>query len=474
MLFNSFGYLLIFLPCVVLIATMARRIWGPMAAQACVLAASLVFYAWFRPAHLPYLLGSIVCNALLAHRIASSLQPQRKRWLQLALVLNVGFLCTFKYVNFFLRSFPFLAHRGPLLPDFEFPLGISFFTVTQIMYLVDCYEGLMPPLTLFQHTTFVAFFPYVISGPIAKAKRMAHQFGNFGTGNDNGSEMLARGCYLLSIGLFKKVVFAFAFGHVADFGFALPVHLSALEAWVFTIAYTLQIYFDFSGYTDMAVGSALLLGIQIPRNFDAPLRSKSIIEFWKRWHITLSDFITTYLYTPILKSFRKATLATAAVATLIAMTIAGLWHGPAWTFVLFGTMHGSGLVVNQYWRKKKAPKLPSFLSWLLTFVLVASAFAIFRSANLHDGMQMIGNLFSPHHAFSYHHLKDMHEAFSLKIFGVPMLIGIICAFYGPSSDQMERSFRPTFGRAAIFSLLTLVSWLFMNSNISQEFVYFKF
>ena len=474
MLFNSFGYLLIFLPCVVLMTILARRLSGPRAAQLCVLVASLLFYAWFSPSHLPYLLGSMVCNALLARRISAAAQPKRKRWLELALVLNVGFLAAFKYINFLLRGFPFSVHRGLLFPDLEFPLGISFFTVAQIMYLVDCYEKLVAPSTLLEHATFVSFFPYVISGPIAKAKRMVHQFGSFGTGTENGSEMLARGCYLISIGLFKKIVFAFAFGYIADFGFAIPGKLSALEAWVFTIAYTLQIYFDFSGYTDMAVGSAMLLGIQIPRNFDAPLRSKSIIEFWKRWHITLSNFITTYLYTPILKSFRNATLATAAVATLVAMTIAGLWHGPAWTFVLFGTMHGVALVVNQYWRKKKVLKLPMFLSWMLTFMFVASAFAVFRAVNMPAGVRMLSSLFNPVHGFTYQHLKDMHEAFSLKIFGLPIVAGAICAFYGPSSDQMERSFEPAFGKAVFVSFLTLISWLFMNSNISQQFVYFKF
>lgn len=474
MLFNSFGYILIFLPCVILVVTLARRLWSPAAAQACVVAASLLFYIWFGPSNLPYLLGSILGNVLLAHAISSARQPQRKRWLQLALTLNVAFLCAFKYINFFLGSVPFFVHRRALLPDLRFPLGISFFTLSQIMYLVDCYEELLPPLTLFQHATFVAFFPYVVSGPIARAKRMAHQFGNFGTGLDDRSELAAKGCYLFAIGLFKKVVFAFAFGHIADFGFAIPERLSALEAWVFTVAYTLQIYFDFSGYTDMAVGSALLLGIHIPRNFDAPLRSKSIIEFWTRWHITLSEFITSYLYTPILRSFRRITLATASVATLLAMAITGLWHGPAWTFVLFGTMHGAGLVVNQYWRKKKAPKLPRFVSWLFTFALVASAFAMFRSVDLHQGTRMVASLFTPRQAFLHGHLQDMHDAFSLRIFGLPLFAGIVCAFYGPSSDQMERSFQPTWATAAGFSLLTLISWLFMNSNISQQFVYFRF
>ncbi len=473
MLFNSFAYLLVFLPCVVLIATLVRRFYGPVASQAVVLIASLTFYAWFRPAHVPYLLISICANAWLAQRISRAEQPGRKRWLQLALVLNVGFLCAFKYVNFFLRAVPFLP-RHFSLPELNFPLGISFFTVMQIMYLVDCYEDLLPQLSLFQHASFVAFFPYVISGPLAKAKRIAHQFGNFGSGDANRGEMLARGCYLISIGLFKKVVFAFAFGRIADFGFALRGRLSMLEAWTFVLAYTMQIYFDFSGYTDMAVGSALLLGIQIPRNFDAPFRSLSVIEFWKRWHISLSEFINTYLYTPILRSFRRATLATSAVATMAAMTIAGLWHGPSGNFVAFGMMHGGALVVNHYWRKKKIAKLPSFVSWVVTFLFVATAFAMFRSAGAHAGLRMLAQMYNPLHVLNHRHLSVLRGTMSMKVFGLPLLAGVVCAFYGPTSDQMERSLQPTLRLSMAFSMLTVVSWLFMTSNIPQEFVYFKF
>jgi D-alanyl-lipoteichoic acid acyltransferase DltB (MBOAT superfamily) len=251
-------------------------------------------------------------------------------------------------------------------------------------------------------------------------------------------------------------------------------HLSAVECWIFSIAYTLQIYFDFSGYSDMAIGSALMLGVEIPRNFDAPLRSKSIIEFWQRWHISLSDFITSYLYTPILKSFERATLATASIATLIAMTIAGLWHGPSWTFVLFGLLHGIGLVANQYWRKKKMPKLNWFPSWLLTFILVDVAFIFFRSPSVPAGAIMARNLFNPHDAFTTHNWRAMHDGFSLKVFGIPMVAGSILAVYGKASDQMAHEFKRNYRTVAAVSALMIISWLFINSTISQSFVYFKF
>jgi alginate O-acetyltransferase complex protein AlgI len=215
MLFNSFVYLLAFLPLVVLLTIGARTLWGPRAAQLIVLVASLIFYGWFKPANLWYLGASIVVNFILAQRIAKLEQPQKKQLLILGLALNVGYLCVFKYVNFLLGSISFIGHGKPYLPDLAFPLGISFFTLSQIMYLVDCYEGLLPALNLLDHATFVAFFPYVISGPIAKAKRMAHQFGNFGGEPGTRSALLSRGLLLFTMGLFKKVVFADAFARIA-------------------------------------------------------------------------------------------------------------------------------------------------------------------------------------------------------------------------------------------------------------------
>jgi alginate O-acetyltransferase complex protein AlgI len=479
MLFNSFPYVFYFLPIVVALTFLVRKIGGvtagPRAAQAVVLLASLFFYTWWKPIHLPYLLGSILVNWFIARRIGESIGQQRKRLLQLGLVLNIGFLCVFKYVNFFLRSFPHLIPTRFLLPDFEFPLGISFFTITQIMYLVDCYESLLPASSLFDHATFVSFFPYVISGPIARAKRILHQTDDFGGKDGQRSEFLARGVYLFSIGLFKKVVIADAFAQVAAYGLNSATNLSTVEAWVFSIAYTLQIYFDFSGYTDMAIASALMLGIEIPRNFDAPYRSKSIVEFWQRWHISLTNFITTYLYTPILKTFSKASLTTASIATLLAMTIAGLWHGPSWTFVCFGLMHGIGLGFNQGWKKKKIWKLPAALSWFITFSFVNIAFILFHSRTLADAASRIVRLLPLHHIFGVANLDTMRQqGIIFHYVALPLLIGVFVAFLGKSSEELSREFRPTVVNSAAVVALTLVTWIFMNSTMGTPFVYFAF
>jgi D-alanyl-lipoteichoic acid acyltransferase DltB (MBOAT superfamily) len=482
MLFNSAAYLAMFLPLVVLVAMLLRRAAGPKTAQAAVLIASLVFYSWFKPANLPYLLGSLLVNWWLSGAMdrqqREDAQPRRKRLLQLGLALNICFLCTFKYVNFFLSSISFLLPRGFHFPELEFPLGISFFTLAQIMYLVDTYEGLLPAMGLFDYATFVSFFPYVISGPIPKSKRIQHQFADFGGKPGQELELFTRGLYLFVMGLSKKVLLADGFAKLANVGFAPGASLSALEAWAFAIAYCMQMYFDFSGYSDMAIGSALMLGIEIPRNFDAPLRALSISEFWQRWHISLSQFITTYLYTPLLKSMRRrklfqSVLVTSAIAIFFAMCIAGLWHGPAWTFVVYGVIHGAALACNQFWHKKNMPHIPEFVSWALTFFVVLLALIFFRAESLHTGFAFTAALFNPHRAFAL--ATFLPTLKTLTIFSQAMLpLGLVLAFFGPSSDRLSRDFKPTLATALTTGALFVASCIFMAFNTSQSFLYFQF
>lgn len=460
---------------VLLLCELARKLPVSKAPQICILLASIFFYSWDKPVNLVYLFGSILANWQFSHWIGAPAAPRRKNYLRLGLIFNIVLLCIFKYVNFFFRSVPYFAHHNVHIPDLGFPLGISFFTLTQIMYLVDCYEDLTIPNSLFDHATFVSFFPYVISGPMARAKRIVHQFPKLNGRTGPDAATVSRAMYLFSLGLIKKIVIADAFSKVADFGFSGVKNMSMLEAWVFASAYTFQIYFDFSGYSDMAIASALFLGIEIPRNFDAPLKSLSIIEFWKRWHISLSAFITTYLYTPIIKCFSRATLFTAAIATLVAMTIAGLWHGPSWTFVIFGFIHGVGLVINQYWKKKKMPVLPDSVCWLLTFALVDLAFVFFRSPDLHFALHYLPRLVSSHHPLSTANLRQANGAgLMVGIFLVTEVIGVIVAFFGRSSEQLAREFNPTWFNYAVTVALTLISWFFLNSSVSKPFVYFAF
>jgi alginate O-acetyltransferase complex protein AlgI len=478
MLFASSTYMAAFLPIVLLSCILFRRVAGPRAAQLLILIASLVFYSWFKLSNLPYLLCSLLINCFLARILDRAEQPRRKRLMQLGLVLNIGYLCTFKYINFFLDSISFLLPHHFHLPELEFPLGVSFFTLSQIMYLVDTYEGLLPAMNLFDYATFVSFFPYIISGPIPRAKRIQHQLGDFGGKSGEVLPLLSRGIYLFTLGLFKKVFFADVFAKLAVVGFHTNAHLSAVEAWGFSLSYAFQMYFDFSGYSDMAIGSALMFGIEIPRNFDAPLRAKSIAEFWQRWHISLSQFITTYLYTPMLKAMRKrklfkSALFTSAVAVFAAMTIAGLWHGPAWTYVVYGLIHGSALACNQFWHKKNMPRIPAFPSWALTFLTFLVALIFFGATDLHSGGHMVAALVNPRHPLLAPTLiTTVRGLTTMNLLLLP--IGVLCAFVGKSSDELSRDFQPTLANSFATAGLFVSCCLFMVFNTSQNFLYFQF
>ena len=475
MSFNSFAYIFLFLPIVVAGCQLARRLPVSKAPQIWILLASLYFYAWSKPLNLTYLIGAILVNWQMARWIGDAAGKRRKRLLQAGLILNIGFLSIFKYLNFFIGNIPYFVHRHMMAPDLGFPLGISFFTLAQIMYLVDCYEELVTPSSLFDHATFVSFFPYVVIGPISRAKRILHQFPVLNSARGPSADTVARALFLFSFGLIKKVVLADAFSHIVDPGFSNASHLSALEAWSGATAYAFQLYFDFSGYSDMAIASALLFGIEIPRNFDAPLRSRSIIEFWQRWHITLSAFITTYLYTPILRSFSRATLAKASLATLLAMTIAGLWHGAAWTFVIFGAIHGAGLVINQYWRKKKMPALPDPVCWLLTFMLLDICFVFFRAPNLQTATSYLSGMFNWSNPMGVANIGELNGAGVMaKVFALVQIAGIVAALVGKSTDQLAREFKPTWLNMAATAACALIAFLYLNSSVAQPFVYVAF
>lgn len=474
MSFSSFAYILGFLPVILLGCIGIRRAFGSTAARAWVLVSSLVFYGRNKPSDLVFLVASIVVNWLIARWMDRTEGPAKKRILVSALVLNVGYLCVFKYLGFFASMASPVLPTGFHVPAMAFPLGVSFFTVTQIMYLVDCYEGILGGGSLFDHASFVAFFPYLISGPLGRAKRMRHQFDNFGGQDGTRTDNIARGLYHFSLGLFKKAVFASAFAQIATWGGGVP-HPSALEQWIFSISYMMELYFDFSGYSDMAIGSAMMLGIDIPRNFDAPYRATSIIDFWQRWHISLTSFITGYLYTPILRAFKKRTLLASSVATFLAMGIAGLWHGAAWTFVVYGMLHGTYLAINQYWRKTKLPAIPAFPAWLLTFTAVNIADTYFSARSLAAGTHSALTLFNPHHPFSLANLKWLTVNNFPVAFSAPLLLGAcLIAIFGRSSEQRAREFRPAYANCAYTVVLLVIAFLFTNSTMAVPFIYFKF
>ena len=456
--FNSFEFIFLFLPCVVIGFHLLKKSSNSNYSNYWLIICSLFFYSWGNLSNLPILLSSLVFNYTIAQFIGpidtqSSLRPRnlsRKFFLILGIVLNVLFLSYYKYFSYL-------------------PLGISFFTIMQIMYLVDCYEGMLKPNTLREHALVVSFFPTVTMGPILRVKNILTQFQE--TVNKGISpEQLTLGITLFSIGLFKKVVIADSFAIVANVGYGSPSTLSMIEGWVTSLSYTLQIYFDFSGYSDMAIAIAMALGIKIPINFNSPYKSKSLVEFWQRWHISLTYFITTYIYTPIVRSFKKITFSKVMLATLIAMTIMGVWHGSTINFFIFGFLHGVALIINNYWQKKIKIKLPNFLAWFLTFIYINCTIVFFRADSFLDAIQVLTSMFNLN-LLTY---SGMDQLVANKLTVPPMIIGILLIFYKRNSNQIIKEFNPTLINLIGFLILAIISMIYLNSNFTQEYIYNDF
>jgi D-alanyl-lipoteichoic acid acyltransferase DltB (MBOAT superfamily) len=318
-----------------------------------------------------------------------------------AICANLALLGYYKYANFFLSSINSLSGSQWSLGEFMLPLGISFFTFTQIAFLVDTYQGKVREFNFMHYLLFVTYFPHLIAGPVLHHREMMPQFAHSATYRIDWNNA-ATGLMLFALGLCKKILLADALAPYAggvfngvQHGLAVGVLPTAYEAWAGALAYTLQIYFDFSGYTDMALGIALMFGIRLPINFDSPYKSTSIIEFWRRWHMTLSRFLRDYLYIPL--GGNRHGEPRRYLNLMITMLLGGLWHGAGWTFVLWGALHGVYLTLNHLWRDLVAARflrgVPRWLSapigGLLTFVAVVSAWVLFRASDLAQAVTML-------------------------------------------------------------------------------------
>ncbi len=398
MLFNSHVFLFGFLPLTLAGFFLLGRYW-PMLAAAWLTAASLFFYGWWDARYVLLLVVSIIfnygCGYLLAR--AAALRDQRSlgRLLFMAVAVNLAMLAYYKYANFFLAQVT--GHTDPL-GQIILPLGISFFTFTQIAFLADVYHGKAREYNFIHYGLFVTYFPHLIAGPVLHHAEMMPQFARPATYRFS-FENASVGMTIFTIGLFKKVMLADNVGAYARPVFdaaASGIELTLLEAWGGALAYTFQLYFDFSGYSDMAIGLSRLFGIVLPLNFHSPYKSASIIEFWRRWHMTLSRFLRDYLYIP-LGGNRKG-VARRYLALMMTMVLGGLWHGAGWTFVLWGTLHGLYLVINHGWRAlrlrmgqdlKRTTAGGRATASVLTFVAVVCGWVVFRAADMDAAILML-------------------------------------------------------------------------------------
>ncbi len=399
MLFNSYEFVLGFLPAAALGFFLIGRSGGARAALAWLIAASTLFYGWSHPEHLALLIGSILVNFAIGRKLRS--RPSRPL-LAAGIVLNLLLLGYFKYANFLLDTLTGLTGTDLRIGAILLPLAISFFTLQQVAYLVDAYRGEIEEHGLLRYGLFVALFPQLIAGPIVYFREMYPQLKDRRIVRwepDN----LSIGLTIFSIGLFKKVVIADSLALYVDPVFAyaeLGRALTVLEAWAAAVTYGLQIYFDFSGYTDMAIGIARMFGLRLPENFNSPYKARNIIDFWRRWHMTLSRFFRDYLYIPLGGS--RAGRTRQFVNLMLTMLIVGLWHGAAWTFVVWGAIHGLYLLIAHAWLQIKerfkwvSGRRSGALGWVAvatTFAAVTVAWVFFRSESFGGATVMLMAMF---------------------------------------------------------------------------------
>jgi alginate O-acetyltransferase complex protein AlgI len=456
MLFQSQGFILLLLPVAVVSYYLAA---GSASARQCVLiAASLVFYGWWDARFIPLLVGQIGATWLLARFQQAT---GRDGFLVLGVLLNLASLAIFKYLDFLIGSIEALV--GTALPraHLVLPIGISFFSFQLISYLVDRLRNDAPAYPFRQFALFVLLFPHLIAGPIVRHNELIPQFAE----DPRRAGMWFRigtGLTILTIGFAKKVLVADRLAEYVDtlFGDAAQRLLTFQEAWNAALAFSLQLFLDFSAYTEMAIGIALLFGLLLPENFRRPYLARDLREFWRRWHITLSNFIRDYLYIPLGGSRHGE--ARYVLATLGAMSICGLWHGAGWTYVVWGLWHGVGLIVCRSWQRLKRP-LPALAGWALTMLFVVAGWVLFRAADFGSAADMLVSMTGLH-------------GFGGSFRGAGLLaIGATLSVLVPSAHEIkDRWAAPAPWGVAALAVLLCFCVIEVGKGPPLPFVYFQF
>lgn len=435
------------------------------------------------------LLGTILVNYLFHYLFLKKLKNgwQRKGLLILGICANFGLLFYFKYFNFLLENLNRFAGGDFTMKNIVMPLGISFFTFQQVSFVVDSFKGEVERVNFWDYALFVSFFPQLVAGPIVLHSEVIPQFKDTSKKKIQFENLIA-GLEYLIIGFAKKVLVADQFARICDAGYAALAELNSISAVLVMLAFTLQIYFDFSGYCDMAIGLGKLFNIEIPLNFDSPYRSLTIAEFWKRWHMTLTRFLTTYLYIP-LGGNRKGKIRT-YINVMIVFTLSGLWHGAQWTFVLWGMLHGMMMVVYRA-GKKVWDRLPKWFLWLCTFLFVNMAWTFFRADYFRQPFRLFERMIVGGGGLC---IDSMVNAFcegsvwmtlvgafvSQEWLGTVGQIALLAWFviwtlgcvYLPSSHEMiKKQNRST---AYFIYLGFLLAWSFMWLSQVSKFIYFNF
>ena len=489
MLFNSYLFLFLFLPLALLGYFLLNRLGRFQLAEAFLIGMSLWFYGYFNPSYL-----LIICISILANYALSRLLSRRgesaagRLLLSLGVAANLGAIFYFKYYDFFVSTVNGVFGTGFQLRHILLPLGISFFTFQQISYLVDSYRGETGDYGFLEYALFVSFFPQLVAGPIVLHSEMIPQFRDKSLRRFDWNRF-GHGLYLFALGLSKKVLLADVLGKAVDWGFGglgTLYSMSALDAVLVSLCYTFQLYFDFSGYCDMAMGLARMFNLRLPQNFNSPYKALSMVDFWNRWHMSLTRFLRNYIYFPLGGS-RKGKFRT-YLNIMVVFLASGLWHGANWTFVLWGALHG---LANCLTRAGKTAwdKLHTVTRWALTFATANLLWVIFRADNVEHALRFIVHmvrmdetwlstaLLRQFDVVEFQFLEELLPPLANlagKITGLHMALFLLFSFAvvlnGKNSSELGEELTLRRGLATVL----LLAWSILSLSGLHTFLYFNF
>ena len=478
MLFNSYIFFLFFFVVFLGYRLLVRFNWIQQS-RIWLILASLYFYSYFKLSYLPILIFSILANYAICRQIQEKTDLTAKKCLTaIGCLLNIGILVYFKYTGFLFMNLNLLFNTNWHMETFVLPLGISFYTFQQLSFLIDCCRGDRTRYTLTDYALFVTFFPQLIAGPIVLPGEMLPQFQDPERLKLNW-ENLNSGLYLFACGLAKKCFLADSLAMIANVGFDTATPLTVSEGWLVSFAFTMQLYFDFSGYCDMAMGIGKFFNIDLPVNFNSPYRAGDFQDFWRRWHITLGRFMMNYLYLP-LGGNRRGQFRT-LVNLLIVFLVSGLWHGAGWLFLIWGGLHGAGILVHRVWRQIMDKycrhwKIPYIPAMIMTFFFVNIFWLFFRSKSLTCAWNVFSSMFALSGPFDLS--DEFKKALRLFDFSRDMLLGILgcsiaIAFLLPNTVVCGQWLKKHPVIRAVLTVVFFLAGFFCISRMSP-FLYFNF
>ena len=482
MLFNSYEFIFLFLPITLAVYFLLNKYNKNMLSKTWLVIASLYFYSYFNKSYLILILISIFVNYFVGTELNVRANDVIKRKVLLisGVIFNIGALGYFKYYDFFIENINILFKTNFNLLHIVLPLGISFFTFQQLSFVADSYYRKNLNYDFLSYCLFVTFFPQLIAGPIVLPTEMLPQFENEENKKVNWENM-NRGLYIFAIGLAKKVIIADTIAHFANAGFDMMESLNFAEAWLTSVSYTLQLYFDFSGYCDMAMGIGLMFNIVLPINFNSPYKSTNIQEFWRKWHITLGRFMTNYLYIPM-GGNRKGELKTLRNLFIVFLA-SGIWHGAGWNFVIWGMLHGICILIHRIW-KNTGRKLPKLVSWFITINLVNIFWVFFRAESVDKAFSIIFSMFDLKKFYLPLRLKGVlpfsfikygeynTSVMNILIQGIEIIFLITIILFLKNSYEKITEFKEKKENLFTVAIFLFFSILYLNRN--SEFLYFNF